>query len=84
LVFLAISRPSVASESHKIVTEGYQGSQRVKLLEKPVRAKSGETVKMGYIGGERINLRVIRKNEYTETRGWKGSEHVRTREKNDD
>lgn len=76
MIWMAATRSSEASESHEIVTEGYHGSQRIKLVEKPVTPKSDVTVQEGWIDDQRINLRVIRKNEYSELRGWVGDEYI--------
>ena len=79
----ASTRASAASESHETVTEGYKGPERVKLSEKPVTPNSETTAKSGWIGDKRIDLRVVRKNEYTETRGWVDGEYTRVRETNE-
>jgi hypothetical protein len=80
-ILLAFCRPSEASESDKTVTEGYRGSERVRLIEEPVRAKSGETITYGYIGNQRVRVRTTTDKSGTKTtRGWQGSEYVRTKE----
>jgi hypothetical protein len=80
----ASSRPSAASESQETIQEGYYGSERIKLIEKPVRPNSAVTAQKGWIGDKRIDLKVIRKNEYTETKGWVEGERVKIRERKDD
>lgn len=82
LLLVAIG-PSEASDAKKTVTKGYYGSERIHVVEKPVKAnsQSGQvTTQKGYIGGKRIDLRVVRKNEYTKTRGWVDGKYVRTKE----
>lgn len=84
ILIWAASGPSDASESPKTVSKGYYGDQRVRVVEKASKADSGTTTKKGWVGDKRIDLKVIRKNEYTETRGWVEGERVKVRENNDD
>ena len=69
----ASSGPSRASESDKILYEGYYGSERYKASEDALGRIEGWTE------DERIRMRVIRKNEYTEYKGWIGSRRVEGR-----
>lgn len=77
MLLLAISRPSDASETDKKVSEGYYGPERFKVTEEPVRPNSEVSTQKGWIGDKRIDLKVIRTNEYTITRGWVGDEYIR-------
>ena len=76
--------PSNASESHEIITEGYEGSERVIIVEKPVKGKSNTSRKTGWVGNKRIDLRTTRTNEYTRTVGWKGDTYINVKERKDD
>jgi len=79
IIFLTLFAPSDASGDDKKVTEGYYGSERIKLVEKPVTPNSAVTAKTGWAGDKRVNLRVIRKNEYTEIRGWVDGKYIHMR-----
>lgn len=87
LLIVALCRPPEASGAEKIVREGYDGPERFKTSESPVKGDSGTTRHTGWVGDKRIDLRVVRKNEYltrkteyTDTRGWVGDEHVHNKE----
>lgn len=86
ILYLALGWPSVASGGDKKVTEGYYGSERYKLIEKPVRAKSGETITYGYIGNERVRIHSKpSKDGVTVTRrGYIGGRRVNEKETKDD
>lgn len=87
----ASSRSSEASESHKTVSEGQSSPTASEPLQTPVTPIYGQTTpkpatttQKGWIGDKRIDLKVIRTNEYTETRGWVGNERVKVKESNDE
>lgn len=82
VLLFVLNAPSEASGADKKVTEGYYGPERIHVVEKPVTAKTGVSRKTGYVGDKRINLRVIRKNEYIETRGWVDGKYINTRKYN--
>lgn len=84
-LYLALGWPSTASGEDEIRTEGYYGSDRVKLLEKPIRAKSGETITYGYIGQNyvRIHKKTSKDGTTVTRRGWVDDKYIKTREKTD-
>lgn len=85
VIFLASMSPSDASGADKKVTEGYQGSERIKLTEKPVRAKSGVTLERGYIGTKYYRVRRTRHSNGTQTAlGWHGPKRIKITEKSYD
>jgi len=80
----ASTSSSAASESHEIVTEGYEGSKRIIAVEKPIKGKSNTSRKQGWVGDKRIDLRVVRTNEYTQTKGWAGDQYINVKERKDE
>lgn len=84
-LYLVLGWPSEALGDDKKVTEGYYGTDRVKLLEKPVRAKSGETITYGYIGNNyvRIHSKPSKDGKTITRRGWVDDRYVKTKEKDD-
>jgi hypothetical protein len=83
-LYLALMFPSELAGDDKKVTEGYYGTERIKLLEKPVRAKSGETITYGYIGRDYVRIhKKVSKDGVTVTRkGWVGNKYIRGTQKN--
>jgi len=83
-LYLALMFPSELAGDDKKVTEGYYGTERIKLREKPVRARSGETITYGYIGQKyvRIHKKVSKDGITTTRRGWVGNKYVRSTQKN--
>lgn len=84
VLITAFASPSEASETHEIVTEGYEGSDRIIVVEKPVKAKSNTSRKQGWIGDKRIDLKVVRTKEYTQTKGWEGDQYINVKERKDE
>lgn len=83
LAFILIyvsSSLSEASESHKIVEEGYYGSERFKTVQTPVRPNSTESLKKGWIGNKRVYLKVQPSGEITTIKGWEGDNYIRLEE----
>lgn len=83
VLYLALGWPSVASGADKKVTEGYYGSEPIKLREKPVRAKSGETITYGYVGGNyvRIHKKPSKDGKTVTRKGWVDDKYIKTEER---
>ena len=83
MLYLALGWPSVASGEDKSSSEGYYGTDVVKLREKPVRAKSGETITYGYIGNNyvRIHKKTSKDGKTITRRGWVNDKYISTKEK---
>lgn len=74
------TRPSEASESPETFQEAQSGPERVRVIERPSKADSRVTTQKGWIGDKRIDLKVVRTNEYTKTTGWVDGERVNVKE----
>lgn len=77
----ASSGRSDGPESHEIPETPQSGPERVRVIERPSRTNSQVTTQKGWVGDKRIDLKVIRTNEYTKTTGWVDGERVNVKER---
>jgi len=83
LLWLSVSS-SEGSESHKTIIQGYEGSERISTVEKPVKGKPDTSRKTGWVGDRRIDLTVVRTPKHTVTKGWEGDTYINVKERKDD